>query len=88
MNQRVQKRSGVSLDSVKPSVCFLAESHDTVYDPVKITKMCILMYFWVTIHTFKNYFAIVFSAINFQFSTNKRYSKTPERNQKVWNLCI
>ena len=30
-----------------------------------------------TIHTFKNYFVTVFSAINFQFSANKRYPNIP-----------
>ena len=29
-----------------------------------------------TIHTFKNYFAIIFSVISFQFSANKRYLNT------------
>ena len=29
-----------------------------------------------TIHTFKNYFAIVFLAISFQFLSNKRYPMT------------
>ena len=29
-----------------------------------------------TIHTFKNYFAIVFSAISFQFLANKQYPNT------------
>ena len=41
--------------------------------------------FWSqsTIHTFKNYFATVFSIISFQFLTNKRYLNRPLVN----NLC-
>jgi len=31
---------------------------------------------------FKNYYAIVFSVINFQFSTNKWYPKRPERTER------
>ena len=42
-----------------------------------------------TIHTFKNYFAIVFSVINFQFSANKRYPnkllKGLSANRKIKN---
>ena len=30
------------------------------------------------IHTFKNYFATMFSAISFQFLVNKQYSNTPK----------
>ena len=36
MNQRMQRRSGVSFDSVKSSVWFWLSLR--VYDPVKITK--------------------------------------------------
>ena len=37
-----------------------------------------------TIYTFKNYFATVISAINFQFQQNKSYPNTP----LVWTLLV
>ena len=48
-------------------------------NPQKLAKQKILDKFGShsTIHIFKNYFAIVFSVISFQFSPNKRYPNTP-----------
>ena len=49
-------------------------------DPQKSAKYRFLGKFGShsTIHTFKNYFAIVFLAISFQFSANKRYPNTTQ----------
>ena len=51
----------------------------TVHEPPNSAKRRFLGKFGShgTIHTFKNYFAIVFPTISFQFSANKRYPNTP-----------
>ena len=51
----------------------------TVHNSTKNEKTCIPMHFWShgTIHTFKNYFAIVFSAISFQFSVTSSIQTHP-----------
>ena len=41
-----------------------------------------------TIYTFKNYFATVFSTINFQFSTNKQYPNTPLIPYKILQFLL
>ena len=50
-------------------------SHGTVYGPPNSAKYRFLGKIGShgTIYIFKNYFAIVFSTINFQFSANKWY---------------
>ena len=59
--------------------CFFWGSNGTVHGPSNLVKRRFLGKFGPhsTIHTFKNYFVIVFSVISFQFSANKRYPNKP-----------
>ena len=71
----------MSLDSGKGlflALAFLAGSH-SVHDPAKNKKKCAYQRIFeshIIIHTFKNYFATIFSTIRFQFSANKQYLYT------------
>ena len=73
----------VSLDwafcSIRAFCVFLVGHMGTVHEPPNSAKRRFLGKFGShgTIHTFKNYFAIVFPTISFQFSANKRYPNTP-----------
>ena len=65
--------------SIRTSCIFLVGFMETVHAPPNSAKYKFLGKFRShnTIYSFKNYFAIVFSVINFQFSANKWYSNTP-----------
>ena len=58
---------------------FLVGLMGIVHVPPNSVKHIFIGKFWShsTIHTFQNYFTIVFSVISFQFSANKWYSNTP-----------
>ena len=69
---------------------FLVDPMVTIYVPQNSAKHRFLGKFgsYNTIHTFKNYFATVFSTISFQFSTNKQYPNTSVYDLYVFLKCF